>query len=204
MEPATRRLTLTHTALLSEHWGEYGPGAVGVGWELGLMGLSMHIEQPTEPMLDEAEFATSPEGKAFIAGSSKAWAQAAIDAGDEPDAARAAARNTTAFYTGESAEPADALELRTCETQKDTINSEPSPSSMGEEVLAPDAGVLQGSSGLSSWAGRIRANGHPYSAQDRIVRGPIPVSAEGASCSASAAGSVHRPADRRSSGRRRR
>ncbi len=100
------RLTLTHTALLSEHWGEYGPGAVGVGWELGLMGLAMHIAQPTEPMPDEVEFATSSEGKAFIAASSEAWGQAAIDAGDEPDAARAAARNTTAFYTGESAEPA--------------------------------------------------------------------------------------------------
>ena len=100
------RLTLTHTARLSDHWGEYGPGAVGVGWELGLMGLAIHIAQPTEPMPDEVEFATSPEGKAFIAGSSEAWGQAAIDAGDEPDAARAAARNTTAFYTGESAEPA--------------------------------------------------------------------------------------------------
>ena len=100
------RLTLTHTALLSEHWGEYGPGAVGVGWELGLMGLAIHIAQATEPTPDEVEFATSPEGKAFIAGSSEAWAQAAIDAGEEPDAARAAARNTTAFYTGESAEPA--------------------------------------------------------------------------------------------------
>ena len=37
------RLTLTHTAHLSEHWGEYGPGAVGVGWELALMGLAIHL-----------------------------------------------------------------------------------------------------------------------------------------------------------------
>ena len=36
------RLTLTHTARLSEHWGTYGPGAVGVGWEMGLMGLAIH------------------------------------------------------------------------------------------------------------------------------------------------------------------
>ena len=100
------RLTLMHTAYLSEHWSEYGPGAVGVGWELALMGLAIHIEQPTEPMPDEVDFATSPDGKAFIAGSSDMWAQAAIDAGAEPDAARAAARRTTAFYTGESAEPA--------------------------------------------------------------------------------------------------
>ena len=83
------RLTLTHTAHLSEHWGEYGPGAVGVGWELGLMGLAIHLTQPTEPMPDEAALATSPDGKAFIAGSSEGWAQAAVAAGTDPDAARA-------------------------------------------------------------------------------------------------------------------
>ena len=100
------RLTLTHTAHLSEHWGEYGPGAVGVGWELGLLGLAIHLAQPNEPKPDEAAFATSPDGKAFITGSSEAWGQAAVAAGTDPEAAGAAARRTTAFYTGESAEPA--------------------------------------------------------------------------------------------------
>ena len=100
------RLALTHTAHLSEHWGEYGPGAVGVGWELALLVLALHITQPTEPKPGEAAFTTSPEGKAFIAGSSEGWAQAAVAAGTGPDAACAAARRTTAFYTGESAEPA--------------------------------------------------------------------------------------------------
>ena len=32
------RLTLTHTAHLSQHWDHYGPGAAGVGWEMGLVG----------------------------------------------------------------------------------------------------------------------------------------------------------------------
>ena len=105
-EAARARLTLTHTARLSEHWDEYGPGATGVGWELGLLGLAVHITQPTEPKPDESTFATSPDGKAFIAGSSDGWAQAAVSAGTEPDVARAAARRTTAFYTGESPEPA--------------------------------------------------------------------------------------------------
>ena len=41
--PGHVRLMLTHTAHLSEHWGEYGPGAAGVGWELGLMGLAIHL-----------------------------------------------------------------------------------------------------------------------------------------------------------------
>ena len=99
------RLTLTHTAHFSEHWVEYGPGAVGVGWELGLMGLAIYLAQPTDPKPDEAAFATSPDGKAFITGSSDAWAQAAVADGTEPDAACAAARRTTTFYTGQSAEP---------------------------------------------------------------------------------------------------
>ncbi len=99
------RLTLTHTARLSEHWDTYGPGAVGVGWEMGLLGLAMHLAQPTAPKPDEAAFATSPEGKAFIAGSSEAWAAAAVAAGTDPGVARAAAARTTAFYTGEPVEP---------------------------------------------------------------------------------------------------
>ena len=98
------RLTLTHTQRLSEDWSEYGPGATGIGWELGLLGLNFHITQPTAPKPDEAAFVTSPDGKAIIAGSSEGWAQAAIAAGDDPVAACVAARRTTAFYTGESIE----------------------------------------------------------------------------------------------------
>ena len=100
------RLTLTHTAHLSEHWDKYGPGAVGVGWELGFMGLAIHLGQPTAPKPDEAAFAASRDGKAFITGSSEGWRRAAVAVGTNPDVARAAARRTTAFYTGESAEPA--------------------------------------------------------------------------------------------------
>ena len=96
------RLTLTHTALLSEHWDQYGPGAVGVGWEMGLLGLALYIEHPDEPKIDEEAFATSPEGQALLTGSSEAWADAAIVAGTAPEIARAAAGRTAAFYTGEA------------------------------------------------------------------------------------------------------
>ena len=95
------RLELIHTAHLSPHWDEYGPGAAGVGWELALLGLALHREQPDEPQLDEHAFAASPEGQALIAGSSEAWGEAGVAAGTSPTAARAAARLTTAFYTGE-------------------------------------------------------------------------------------------------------
>ena len=99
------RLTLTHTAHLSDHWDQYGPGAVGVGWEMGLLGLALHIVQPTAPKPDEAAFAASPDGKALITGSSEGWEQAAVAAGADPADAHAAATRTTAFYTGESTEP---------------------------------------------------------------------------------------------------
>lgn len=98
------QLSLTHTALLSPFWDQYGPGAVGVGWEMGFLGLALHLAQPDWEKPDEVEFATSADGKAFIAGSSEGWAAASIAAGTGADRAHAAARNTTAFYTGEQAE----------------------------------------------------------------------------------------------------
>ena len=97
------RLSLTHTALLSDHWTEFGPGAVGVGWEMGLLGMELHLTRPNEPKIDEQTFHLTPEGKALHTGSSEAWGEAAIAAGADPEAARAAARRTTAFYTGEPA-----------------------------------------------------------------------------------------------------
>ena len=98
--PGQTRLKLTHTAHLTDHWRQYGPGATGIGWELGLLGLALHLSQPSEPKLDEAAFAMSPEGKALITGSGEGWGKAAIDGGEEAEASLAAARLTISFYTG--------------------------------------------------------------------------------------------------------
>ncbi len=94
------RLALTHIAPVSEHWAKYGPGAVGVGWELGLLGLALHLADPVAAKMDEATFHTVPEGKALITGSGDAWGEAAIAGGEAPAVARASARRTIAFYTG--------------------------------------------------------------------------------------------------------
>ena len=99
------RLTLTHTAHLSEHWEQYGPGAVGVGWEMAFLGLALYLEQPDWTKPDEEAFALSQDGKAIITGSSEGWRQAAIKAGTDPAVAGAAAQRTTAFYTGEPTGP---------------------------------------------------------------------------------------------------
>ena len=94
-------LALTHTALLSEHREQFGAGAVGVGWETAFLGLALHLADPSWPKPDVEEFAFSEEGRAFIHGSSEGWYHAQVDAGTEPEAARAAAGRTAAFYTGE-------------------------------------------------------------------------------------------------------
>jgi hypothetical protein len=96
-------LTLRHTAFVDpERWEQYGPGAVGVGWELLLMGLDLHLTSGGA-VVDPAEFArwsTSDDGRAFVTASSVGWGDASIAGGEPEVAARAAQGRTTAFYTG--------------------------------------------------------------------------------------------------------
>jgi len=99
-EAGQSRLKLTHTAHLSEHWEKYGPSATGIGWELTLLGLELNIAQPTDPKIDEAAFAASPDGKAIITGSGESWAQADMENGESSETSAATARRTIAFYTG--------------------------------------------------------------------------------------------------------
>lgn len=94
-------LELVHEAPVDpDMWEQFGPGAVGVGWDLALLGLDRHLASGATLDPAEAEAWTiGPEGVQFVQRASDEWAQAAIDDGDEPDRARAAARATLAFYT---------------------------------------------------------------------------------------------------------
>jgi uncharacterized protein YndB with AHSA1/START domain len=96
------RFTLEHVAHVDDdRWLQYGPGAVGVGWDLALMGLGLHLA--TGVANDPAESAAwmgSPEGIEFITRSSRLWADASIATGTDAIEARAAQERTTAFYTG--------------------------------------------------------------------------------------------------------
>jgi uncharacterized protein YndB with AHSA1/START domain len=96
------RMELTHIAPVDAHWGEFGPGAVGLGWDLGLtIGLATHLA--TGGTVDPAEAAAwtaSPAGVAFQQGASAAWCRADIASGTPEDQARAAAARCLAAYTG--------------------------------------------------------------------------------------------------------
>lgn len=89
---------LEHTAVVpDEMWAEYGPGAVGVGWDQGLLGLSLHL-RTGKTVDDPAAWQLSPEGRDFALRSSAAWGDANRAAGAEPAAVARAVANTTAFY----------------------------------------------------------------------------------------------------------
>lgn len=98
------RLELEHTAPASvteAHWAQFGPAAVGVGWDLTLRGLQLHLQSGVA--VDHARahaWMSSAEGKEFMRASAAAWAQAHILAGEDPEVARDMAARTAAFYLG--------------------------------------------------------------------------------------------------------
>ena len=90
-------LRLDHSAPVDpEMWAQFGPGAVGIGWELSLMGLGEHLADPT--VVPREQVPTS-ELADYMRDSSTAWGEASIAAGTDPDEARAAAERCAAAYT---------------------------------------------------------------------------------------------------------
>lgn len=87
------QLRLEHTVPIDDHWNRHGPGAVGVGWDLALLGLSRHIAGHALPK-------QLPDMKEVFRSCSEAWLQAALAAGASDEEARAAAERTTKFYAG--------------------------------------------------------------------------------------------------------
>jgi uncharacterized protein YndB with AHSA1/START domain len=90
-------LELEHIAIVPEdRWAEYGPGAVGVGWEMGLLGLTLHLEGGS--IADPIAWQLGDEGRDFATRSSEGWGAANIAAGADPAAAARSVAGTTAFY----------------------------------------------------------------------------------------------------------
>jgi uncharacterized protein YndB with AHSA1/START domain len=95
------RLELTHTVPVDAHWEEFGPGAVGIGWELALLGLALHTATGEAVDKDEvAAWQATPDAAELVRGSGAAWCQAQLDAGDPAAEAEAMRDRTVAAYTG--------------------------------------------------------------------------------------------------------
>ena len=98
------RLELEHEALPMPGFSDvYGPGAVGVGWDGGFLGMAIHLADPGagKPPEADAQWPMSPEGKAFYGAAAAAWGRADAAAGTPEAEAMQRAETTRKFYTGE-------------------------------------------------------------------------------------------------------
>ncbi|MFC7490703.1 MULTISPECIES: SRPBCC domain-containing protein [unclassified Knoellia] len=99
-------LRLEHVAkaadVPAEMWDAFGPGATGVGWDGGLLGLSLHlgaVEGSLAPSEAQA-WAATDEGRQFYRGAADGWGAAHEASGADPDVAAKGADATYGFYTG--------------------------------------------------------------------------------------------------------
>jgi uncharacterized protein YndB with AHSA1/START domain len=78
--PGSTRLELEHIAAPGDGtWAEFGPGATGVGWDMGLMGLATYLTPGRSADLRErAAWPASGPGREFTAGSSRRWRDADV------------------------------------------------------------------------------------------------------------------------------
>ncbi len=95
------RLEIAHISRADDPtWTEFGPGAVGIGWDMALTGLVLHLASSGAPV-DPAAAATwmaSDEGQRFVALSSERWREAHTAGGTpEAEADAAAARVRVAY-----------------------------------------------------------------------------------------------------------
>lgn len=91
-------LRLEHVALADDlaQWDEFGPGAVGIGWDLTLLGLAEHLATGAQVETDPTDAA----GIEFMRRSSDDWCRADIAFGTPREQAEARAATTIAAYTG--------------------------------------------------------------------------------------------------------
>ncbi|OLF19571.1 SRPBCC family protein [Actinophytocola xanthii] len=104
------RLELEHIAHVDdERWAEFGPGAVGIGWDLALLGLALHVagDAPAFAPEREADWLGSEEGRVFVMSSSERWREANMASGVDESAARGAAERVSAVYTASSEPSSD-------------------------------------------------------------------------------------------------
>ncbi|MFF6982549.1 SRPBCC family protein [Streptomyces sp. NPDC008343] len=97
-------LELEHVAVVpDEFWDQFGPGAVGVGWDLGLLGLAMHLAGGGMSKEESEAWQLSDEGKAYATRSGKLWGEAYTASGADGQVVAATTAATIAFYTGAGA-----------------------------------------------------------------------------------------------------
>ena len=104
------RFELEHTALVDdERWAEFGPGAVGLGYDISLASLARHLATGSVTSAATDAVATnyqeamewwgSAEGKRFLTEAGERWYAADVAGGTPAETARGAADRCIAAYT---------------------------------------------------------------------------------------------------------
>jgi len=101
---ARTRLEIEHIAQVGDAmWDQFGPGAVGVGWDSILLGLSQHLSGPLKsPAVtpeNSAAWVASDQGRQFMTLSGERWREAHIASGADETQAREMSDRTIAAYT---------------------------------------------------------------------------------------------------------
>lgn len=92
---------LRHTCGVdNDHWRQFGPAAVGIGWDLATRGLDLHLS--TGASLDpgtEETWTLGPEGTAWVGECGEAWYRADVTAGASDGEARSRVDACVTFFT---------------------------------------------------------------------------------------------------------
>jgi uncharacterized protein YndB with AHSA1/START domain len=96
------RLELEHVAHVDDDlWAQFGPGATGIGWDMMLMGLYLHVTSGGAAVNDPQTvmaWMISDDGRLFVTESSERWYEANVAAGTDETEARTARDRVTAAY----------------------------------------------------------------------------------------------------------
>jgi uncharacterized protein YndB with AHSA1/START domain len=98
------RLVVEHTiGMDDDNWRDFGPGAVGIGWDSMLLGLAIHLStgESIDPSFGQQWTATE-DGRRFLTLSGEAWHAANVASGEDPSSARALTDRCIKAYLGEN------------------------------------------------------------------------------------------------------
>jgi uncharacterized protein YndB with AHSA1/START domain len=101
--PDQGRLVIEHiTHGDDDTWRDFGPGAVGIGWDSILLGLAIHLGtgESIDPSFGQ-EWTRTEDGRRFLTLSGEAWYAASVASNADPATARALTDRCIKAYLGE-------------------------------------------------------------------------------------------------------
>lgn len=90
-----------HVAVVPEDfWKQFGPGAVGIGWDSIALGLGMHLAGRGMSREESEAWQGTAEAKEFFTRSGEEWGAAYAASGADPETVTATTAATIGAYTG--------------------------------------------------------------------------------------------------------